>query len=124
MIDRATVTSWIDMVTASQAAQPRWMTPLITVTPRLEQELRWDFNDQQNGKGSQGNGQQLLSHGGPGGTRVEFIPTDDTEVILAAPPAVVAHGPMGSAQGAGDWPAFLVKFRGSFRPTSRMAITS
>ena len=35
--------SWLDMVSASQAAQPRWMTPLVTVTPRLEQEFRWDF---------------------------------------------------------------------------------
>jgi hypothetical protein len=29
--------SWLDMVSASQAAQPNWMTPLVTVTPRLEQ---------------------------------------------------------------------------------------
>src|SRR6202043_3914178 len=47
-IDPAVITSWINMVTASQAAQPRWMTPLVTVTPRLEQEIRWDFYDQQN----------------------------------------------------------------------------
>jgi hypothetical protein len=40
MIDSNAVTSWLDMVTASQNAQPRWMTPLVTVTPRLEQELR------------------------------------------------------------------------------------
>jgi hypothetical protein len=39
--------SWLDMVSASQAAQPSWMTPLVTVTPRLEQEFRWDFYDQQ-----------------------------------------------------------------------------
>jgi hypothetical protein len=48
--------SWLDMVSASQAAQPRWMTPLVTVTPRLEQEFRWDFYSQQQGTGSQGNG--------------------------------------------------------------------
>jgi len=111
MIDPAVVHSWIEMVTASQAAQPRWMTPLVTVTPRLEQELRWDFYDQQNGKASNGNGQHLYSYGGPGGPRVEFIPTYDTEVILAAPPTVVASGPRGNAQGAGDWPAFLAKYR-------------
>ena len=34
--------SWLDMVSATQAAQPNWMTPLVTVTPRLEQEFRWD----------------------------------------------------------------------------------
>ena len=47
--------SWLDMVSASQAAQPNWMTPLVTVTPRLEQEFRWDVYDQQNGHGTQGN---------------------------------------------------------------------
>jgi hypothetical protein len=59
------------------------MTPLVTVTPRLEQELRWDFYDQQNGAGTQGNSQRLLSDGGPGGPRVEFIPTYDTPVWLS-----------------------------------------
>ena len=43
MIDSGAVSSWINMVSASQDAQPHWMTPLVTVTPRLEQELRWDF---------------------------------------------------------------------------------
>jgi len=58
--------SWLDMVSATQAAQPKWMTPLVTVTPRLEQEFRWDFYDQKNGTGTQGNGQRLISYGGPG----------------------------------------------------------
>ena len=59
--------SWLDMVSASQAAQPRWMTPLVTVTPRLEQEFHWDFYSQQQGTGSQGNGQHFYNYGGPGG---------------------------------------------------------
>jgi hypothetical protein len=54
------VVSWLDMVSATQAAQPNWMTPLVTVTPRLEQELRSDFYGQQNGTGSQGNGHPIL----------------------------------------------------------------
>ena len=78
--------SWLDMVSATQAAQPNWMTPLITVTPRLEQEFRWDVYDQQNGHGSQGNGQHIVNYGGPGGPRIEFIPSYDWEVILAPPP--------------------------------------
>jgi hypothetical protein len=110
-LDPALVNSWLGMVTATQAAQPHWMTPLVTVTPRLEQEVRWDFYDQQNGRGSQGNGQHLYSYGGPGGTRFEFIPSYNTEVIVAMPPVVSAAGPKGSAQGVGDWPAFLVKYR-------------
>jgi hypothetical protein len=103
--------SWLDMVSASQAAQPSWMTPLVTVTPRLEQEFRYDVYSQQNGKGSQGNGQQINNYGGPGGPRVELIPAYNWEVILAAPPYETATGPKGSAQGWGDWPAFLVKYR-------------
>jgi hypothetical protein len=99
------------MVSATQAAQPRWMTPLVTVTPRLEQEFRWDFYDQKNGTGSQGNGQRFINYGGPGGPRVEFIPAYNWEVILAPPPYVTASGPKGTAEGWGDWPAFLVKYR-------------
>ena len=111
MIDSSAVYSWLNMVTASQNAQPRWMTPLVTVTPRLEQELRWDIYDQQNGAGTQGNAQHLVSNGGPGGPRVEFIPTYDTEVILAAPPTISASGPRGTQTSPGDWPAFLLKYR-------------
>jgi hypothetical protein len=103
--------SWLDMVSATQAAQPSWMTPLVTVTPRLEQEFRFDFYDQQNGTGSQGNGQHIFNYGGPGGPRVEFIPAWPLEVILAPPPYETASGPKGDAQGWGDWPAFLVKYR-------------
>ncbi len=99
------------MVSATQAAQPSWMTPLVTVTPRLEQEFRFDFYDQQNGTGSQGNGQHIFSYGGPGGPRVEFIPASNWEVILAPPPYETATGPKGDVQGVGDWPAFLVKYR-------------
>jgi len=107
------IQSWLAMVSASQAAQPRWMTPLVTVTPRLEQEFRWDFYDQQNGSATngQGNGQHLINYGGPGGARVELIPAYNWEVILAAPPYETASGPKGSAEGWGDWPAFLVKYR-------------
>jgi hypothetical protein len=111
MIDSGTIASWINMVSASQEAQPHWMTPLVTVTPRLEQELRWDFYDQQNGAGSQGNAQRLLNNGGPGGPRIEFIPTYNTEIILGAPPVISASGPKGTQTSAGDWPAFLAKYR-------------
>jgi hypothetical protein len=103
--------SWLDMVSATQNAQPHWMTPLVTVTPRLEQEFRWDVYDQQNGTGSQGNGQHIINYGGPGGPRVEFIPAYDWEVIVAPPPYETASGPKGTGVGWGDWPAFLAKYR-------------
>ena len=103
--------SWLAMVSATQAAQPNWMTPLVTVTPRLEQEFRFDFYDQQNGTGSQANGQHIFNYGGPGGPRVEFIPASNVELIVAPPPYETASGPKGDVQGVGDWPAFLVKYR-------------
>jgi len=34
---------WFDMGSATQAQQPRWITPLATTTPRLEQEFRYDI---------------------------------------------------------------------------------
>ena len=105
------VVSWLDMVSATQAAQPNWMTPLVTVTPRLEQELRADFYDQQNGTGSQGNGQRIVNYGGPGGFRVEFIPAYNVELIVAVPPYETASGPKGDAWGWGDYPLFLAKYR-------------
>jgi len=105
------VLSWLDMVSATQAAQPNWMTPLVTVTPRLEQELRADFYDQQNGTGSQGNDQRIVNYGGPGGFRVEFIPAYNIELIVAVPPYETASGPKGEAQGWGDYPLFLAKYR-------------
>ncbi len=37
-------------VSATQAEQPHWITPLVTVTPRLEQEIRTDFVHQYNAK--------------------------------------------------------------------------
>ena len=109
--DTSFLGSWLAMVSATQAAQPSWMTPLVTVTPRLEQEVRVDFYDQQNGTGTQGNHQHLYNYGGPGGARVELIPFYNVEAILATPPYVTASGPKGNAEGWGDWPAFLVKYR-------------
>ena len=107
------IQSWLAMVSATQAAQPSWMTPLVTVTPRLEQEFRFDYYNQQNGSATNGqaNGQHLNNYGGPGSARIEFIPAYNWEVIVAPPPYVTASGPKGAAEGAGDWPAFLVKYR-------------
>jgi hypothetical protein len=37
---------WQDRVNRTQAEQSRWVTPLVTVTPRLELEFRTDFTRQ------------------------------------------------------------------------------
>src|SRR5882757_10180276 len=37
------IDNWFAMASRSQAEQPHWITPLATVTPRLEQEFRTDY---------------------------------------------------------------------------------
>ena len=70
--------NWFTRVSKTQAKQPHWITPLVTVTPRLEQELRYDQIWQ-----NRPNGQTLNSFGG--GKGLELIPTENTEVILGIP---------------------------------------
>ena len=100
------ISSWLAMVTRIQAEQPRWVTPLATVTPRLEQEVRLDFFSQ-----------SLNSHGRlenyGGGKGVEFIPFENVQVSLGIPPYLERKSASGQllAEGWGDWPVFLVKYR-------------
>ena len=71
---------WFSRVSAIQAAQPHWVTPLVTVTPRLEEELRYDqFWESLTG------GHTLINYGGGGGKGVELIPFDPVEVIIGIP---------------------------------------
>lgn len=99
------IDSWLAMVTATQNAQPHWMTPLITVTPRLEQEIRVDYDFM-----NQGNGSHINSYGG--GKGLEFIPSWDTEVILGFPPDEEERTAAGKyLSGWGDYPAMLLKYR-------------
>lgn len=89
-------------VSATQAEQPHWVTPLVTVTPRLEQELRADFVRQimpklyttwvyDNGKG------------------LELIPARRIELLFNLPP-FYDHSEPGVKDGFGDV-SFLMKFR-------------
>src|SRR5208282_6023265 len=43
--------NWFPRVTQIQSEQPHWVTPLVTVTPRLEEEVRYDqlFQSSKNG---------------------------------------------------------------------------
>ena len=70
--------NWFERVEKTQAEQPHWVTPLVTVTARLEQELRYDQIWQ-----SRPHGDALYSFGG--GKGLELIPTEHTEVILGIP---------------------------------------
>ncbi|HEX5280304.1 MAG TPA: hypothetical protein VFW28_09505 [Micropepsaceae bacterium] len=100
------ITSWLAMVTATQDQQPRWMTPVVTVTPRLEQELRLDYFSE-----TLNNHAHLNNYGA--GKGVEIIPAPNTEIIFGIPPYDVRSSNTGQtlADGWADWPAFLIKYR-------------
>src|SRR5713101_8168079 len=71
---------WVVRSDEAKREQPHWITPLVTVTPRLEQEVRFDETF------------KVMPHGigenDSGGGRVELIPWHTVEVILGAPPFV------------------------------------
>jgi hypothetical protein len=95
---------WFSRVSAIQAAQPHWVTPLVTVTPRLEEELRYDqFWESLTG------GHALINYGGGGGKGVELIPFDPVEFIIGIPSwqTVNAEPPK---KGWTD-ESFLIKYR-------------
>lgn len=90
---------WFPRVSKTQAEQPHWITPLFTVTPRLEEEFRSDITWTPTAEGDS------LNYGG--GKGLELIPTERTEIILGVPPyQVPATGPAGG----GNIP-LLLKYR-------------
>jgi len=80
-------------VSATQAEQPHWITPLVLVTPRLEQEVRTDFVHQYNSKRfavwNYGNGKGL-----------ELIPERHIELLFNVPPFFNRSN--GESDGFGD----------------------
>lgn len=94
--------NWLSRVSQIQAEQPHWVTPVATVTPRLEQEVRFDLMDQ-----ALPSGRDLVNIGG--GKGVELIPAQNIEVLVNAPPYLLRHDP-GLPDGFGD-ASFLVKYR-------------
>ncbi|HKR32068.1 MAG TPA: hypothetical protein VJT08_16420 [Terriglobales bacterium] len=96
------VEQWQDRVSQTQANQPHWITPLVTVTPRLEQEFRFDILRQLTPSG------ELVNVGG--GKGLELIPSRNIEIIIAAPPAYLVHNNPAIKDGFGD-ESFLLKYR-------------
>ncbi|HVW75552.1 MAG TPA: transporter [Rhizomicrobium sp.] len=94
---------WRDRVTEAQGSQPHWMTPLATVTPRLEQEFRYDQYWEHTGTGADIN--QFDS-----GKGLELIPTTTNEVLINLPP-YEERSVKNPASGWGDWPVLTVKQR-------------
>ena len=94
---------WYDRVHEAQATQPHWITPLVTVTPRLEEEIRYDqYWDQL------GNGAQISNFSN--GKGLELIPTTTNEVLLNIP-AYQERTIVKPAKGTADWNFLTVKQR-------------
>lgn len=81
-------------VSATQAEQPHWVTPLVTVTPRLEQELRADVVRQTNAK-------LYDTWNFDNGKGLEIIPERHIELLFNLPP-FLAHGQPHVQDGFGD----------------------
>ena len=99
---------WFRRVDAIQAAQPHWMTPLVTVTPRLEEEFRFDTNWSQ----LPSNGARLTNIGG--GKGLELIPWDRVELLFNLPPYEQRSWNGANSTpvaGFGDWPVVMAKYR-------------
>ncbi|MGC2140945.1 MAG: hypothetical protein WA620_05105 [Methylovirgula sp.] len=94
---------WYDRVHEAQATQPHWMTPLATVTPRLEQEIRYDQSFQQLGSGA-----EVTNFGG--GKGLEFIPTTMNEVLINIPNYEERYV-KSPAYGFSDWNFLTIKQR-------------
>src|SRR4029077_7470851 len=76
---------WFPRVTRIQSEQPHWVTPLVTVTPRLEEEYRYDQLWQ-----AQPHGTALDNFGANKG--LELIPFQNTEIILGVPGWIAHNG--------------------------------
>lgn len=92
---------WLARVSATQAAQPHWVTPLATVTPRLEQEFRFDILHEVTPTGDITN----LDNG----KGLELIPTRNTELLINLPPYLRHENPA-VEDGWGD-ASFTMKYR-------------
>jgi outer membrane putative beta-barrel porin/alpha-amylase len=96
------IDEWFERVAKTQAEQPHWITPVVTVTPRLEQEFRYDISRQDLAGGA-----NTVNIGG--GKGLELIPSERVEVILGIPP-YLDHGSARPHDGFGDV-GFLMKYR-------------
>jgi hypothetical protein len=93
---------WLANVTATQSKQPHWITPVVLVTPRLEQEFRADFVRQ-----LLPDNQQSWNY--DNGKGLELIPQSHIELLINAPP-YIQHSAPGTPNGPGDV-NFTMKYR-------------
>ena len=94
---------WFANVDKTQEEQPHWMTPLVTVTPRLEEEYRYDEIIQ-----NKAGGTTLTNNGG--GKGLELIPSEHVEVIIGQPGYMSNQTPKTTTSGWTD-ESLLMKYR-------------
>ncbi len=82
---------WLNMVSKTQAEQPRWATPVATVTPRLEQEFRFDAARNSQATAPGGGGDPLWNI--DNGKGLEIIPQSRIELLFNAPPDIIHNNP-------------------------------
>lgn len=102
---------WFPRVTQIQSEQPHWVTPLVTVTPRLEEEFRYDQFWE-----SEKHGVAVDNFGG--GKGLELIPYQNIEIILGVPAwnaynGTLMHATATKKPDTDGWAdeTFLVKYR-------------
>jgi hypothetical protein len=95
--------NWFAVSDAAKEAQPHWMTPVVTVTPRLEQEFRYDQGWQ-----DRPGDVTIDNYGNAKG--LELIPSSDTEVIIGVPAYEARETPAVSTTGWAD-ETLLLKYR-------------
>ena len=96
--------NWFDRVDRTQAEQPHWKTPLTTTTPLLTELFRYDQY------------WENLPHGArlqtlDSGKGLELIPAERIQLIFGLPPYEELRGANVNANGFGDWPFLLMKYR-------------
>lgn len=96
--------NWFARVDQTQAEQPHWKAPLTTTTPLLTELMRYD-QYWQNLPG----GARLQTFGS--GKGLELIPAEQIQLIFGLPPYDELRGPNANANGFGDWPFLLMKYR-------------
>ena len=108
--DWAFFDNWLNNVSQTQEIQPHWMTPLVTVTPRLEQEYRMDFSRNYI---PQSLGTKVQTQYTGIGKGVELIPSENTEIIVGVTSYVnqsSTFAPATSGSGFAD-ESLLFKYR-------------
>jgi hypothetical protein len=100
--DLGVIGNWLREVSAIQAEQPHWATPVATVTPRLEQEFRYDQFWQSAPQGR-------ITNNYGGGKGFEFIPVENIEVIVGVPAYETRDRPAGTGGFSDE--NLLVKYR-------------